>query len=126
MRCMTSSALIYSPEVNEIPLQRNGVTGASPTTKALKCEFCDLRSFRLQQERNVFLLDKVHLTNLEKFSWLFVAIWWKNLTIDWNDLTMERNDRIPDTNLTRKKLSVVIVIHNNLLPKVSHNENREL
>ena len=68
------------------------------------------------------LLDKVHLTNLEKFTWLFVAILW-------NDLTMERNDRIPDTLLTRKKLadrSVVIVIHNHLLSKVSHNENREL
>ena len=60
------------------------------------CEFCDLRSFRLQQERNVFLLDKVHLTNLETFTWLFVAILWNDLTIDWidltwNDLTMERN-----------------------------------
>ena len=55
-----------------------------------------------------------------------MAILWKNLTIDWNDLTMERNDRIPDTHLTGKKLSVVIVIHNNRLPKVSHNENREL
>ena len=105
MRCMTSSALIYSPEVNEIPLQRNGVTGASPTTKALKCEFCDLRSFRLQQERNVFLLDKVHLTNLETFTWLFVAILW---------------------NETFHGQSLVIVIRNNLLSKVSHNENREL
>ena len=46
------------------------------------CEFCDLRSF---------LLDKVHLTNLETFTWLFVAILWNDLTIDWNDLTMERN-----------------------------------
>ena len=60
------------------------------------CEFCDLRSFRLYQERNVFLLDKVHLTNLETFTWLFVAILWNDLTIDWidltwNDLTMERN-----------------------------------
>ena len=76
------------------------------------------------------LLDKVHLTNLGKFTWLFVAILWNDLTFDWkdltsNDLTMERNDRIPDTLLTRKKLadrSVVIVIHNHLLSEVSHTE----
>ena len=72
------------------------------------------------------------MTNLGKFTWLFVAILWNDLTFDWkdltsNDLTMERNDRIPDTLLTRKKLadrSVVIVIHNHLLSEVSHNENR--
>ena len=62
--------------------------------------------------------------------WNDLTFYWKDLT--WNDLTdltMERNDRIPDTLLTRKKLadrSVVIVIHNHLLSKVSHNENREL
>ena len=32
MRCMTSSALMYSPQVNEIPPQRKGVTGPSPTS----------------------------------------------------------------------------------------------
>ena len=63
-------------------------------------------------ERNVFLLGKVHSTNLYltfhmwnelTFSWNELTIIWNDLTIDWNDLTwnnvkdltMERNDRLP-------------------------------
>ena len=44
MRCMTSSALIYTPQVNEIPPQRNGVTGPSSTTHIKLYKFGQITS----------------------------------------------------------------------------------